>query len=391
MRSLLRALVGDAVPISHAELNRSVVAAFLGLAVTAGITWLLRGDPALPLLVTPIAASTVILFAIPHSPLAQPWSFAGGSFLSALVGFGCAMAIHEPLFAGLLAVPLAIWVMGRLACLHPPAGAQALAFALTGRALIAQGWRHALLPLVLNLAGMLIAALVANNLLAGRRYPFRSEAKKSHATDDETPIARTGIRHEDLHYAMTRIDSFLDIAERDLVEVYSIATQRAFQRATDLRCGDVMAHDVVSVEFATELEEAWRELQVHHFKALPVIDRARRVIGIVTQADFIRHAGAQSGAGVVDRLRRLLRATPGTDSDKPEVVGQIMTNAVQTVAADAPLSEVMGVLTRAGKHHVPVVDAERRLVGMITQSDALAALYQRIATGEARLASMGAN
>jgi CBS domain-containing membrane protein len=390
MRSLLRALIGDAVPISHAELNRSVAAAFLGLAFTAGFTWLLRGDPALPLLVTPIAASTVILFAIPHSPLAQPWSFAGGSFLSALVGLACAMALHEPMLAGLLAVPLAIWVMGRLACLHPPAGAQALAFALTGRALLAQGWRHAVLPLLLNLVGMLIAALAANNLLAGRRYPFRSEAKKAHATEDETPIARTGIRHEDLHYAMTRIDSFLDIAEQDLVEVYSLATQHAFQRATDLRCGDVMSHDIVSVEFATELEEAWEALQVHHFKALPVVDRARRVIGIVTQADFIRHASELSGAGVVQRLRRLLRATPGPASDKPEVVGQIMTGTVQSVAAEAPLSEVMGVLTRAGKHHVPVIDAERRLVGMVTQSDVLAALYQRVATGEARLSPAAA-
>ncbi len=387
LRSIFRALAGDAVPMSHGELHRSVAAAFFGIAFTAGFTMLCRGDTTLPLLLTPMAASAVILFAIPHSPLAQPWSFIGGSVIAALVGLACAVAIREPIVAGVLAVPVSIWAMGRLACLHPPAGAQALAFALSGRALLAQGWRHALLPLVLNLAGMLIAAFIANNVVAGRRYPFRSQPKMSHATRDEEVIARTGIRHEDLHYAMTQIDTFLDVAERDLVEVYSVAAEHAFRRATALRCGDVMARDIVSVRSTIELESAWQLLQTHRFKGLPVIDDSRCVLGIVTQADFVRHAEGVRGICMAERLRRLLRRASGPRSDKVRVVGQIMTTPVVTVTEEAPLSDVIGVLVRAGKHHVPVVDRDRRLVGIITQSDALAALYQRMAAGEARFAT----
>ncbi|WP_341676129.1 HPP family protein [Niveibacterium sp. SC-1] len=387
MSRLLRALVGDAVPLSWGEANRSAIAAFCGLGFTALFAWLLRLDAATPLLLTPIAASTVILFAIPHSPLAQPWSFAGGSTLAALVGLACALLIPDPLWAGLCAVPLAIWLMGRTACLHPPAGAQALAFALAGRVLLAQGWRHALWPLALNLGGMLIAAFAANNLLKGRRYPFRAEKTATHATRDPEPLARLGIRHEDLRHAMTKMDTFLDIAEADLVSVYALATQHAFQRTTQLTCGDLMSRDVISVEFATDLEEAWHSLRDHHFKALPVIDRARRVIGIVTQADFIRHAEGVAGSGSLERLKRLLRPTPGPNSDKAEVVGQIMSVPACCVAASAPLSDALAVLATVGKHHVPVLDEERRLVGMLTQSDLLAALYARLAIQPAGLAA----
>jgi len=73
-----------------------------------------------------MGASSVLLFAVPASPLAQPWSIVGGNFVSALVGIGCAHWIPDPALAATLAVGLAIIAMFQLRCLHPPGGAMGM-------------------------------------------------------------------------------------------------------------------------------------------------------------------------------------------------------------------------------------------------------------------------
>ncbi|RYH63846.1 MAG: hypothetical protein EON54_07270, partial [Alcaligenaceae bacterium] len=71
----------------------------------------------------PLGASAVLVFAVPASPLAQPWAVIGGNVLSALVGSACAALIPDPAWAGAAAVALAIALMFSLRCLHPPGGA----------------------------------------------------------------------------------------------------------------------------------------------------------------------------------------------------------------------------------------------------------------------------
>ena len=74
--------------------------ALIGIGVTGAICSLLYGaNPHLPLLVAPMGASAVLLFAVPSSPLAQPWSILGGNTISALVGVTAARAIHDPAVA----------------------------------------------------------------------------------------------------------------------------------------------------------------------------------------------------------------------------------------------------------------------------------------------------
>lgn len=71
--------------------------------------YLLLGPGAnIPLLVAPMGASAVLLFAVPASPLAQPWSIIGGNLVSATIGVTCANVIGDPTLAAALAVALAI-------------------------------------------------------------------------------------------------------------------------------------------------------------------------------------------------------------------------------------------------------------------------------------------
>ena len=78
----LRYLIADAAPLSARERAVSAVAACLGILLMQGILAVWPGDPAISYLLAPLGATTVILFALPHSPLAQPWSLAGGLLIA---------------------------------------------------------------------------------------------------------------------------------------------------------------------------------------------------------------------------------------------------------------------------------------------------------------------
>jgi CBS domain-containing membrane protein len=130
----------------------------------------------------------------------------------------------------------------------------------------------------------------------------------------------------------------------------------------------------LTVPFGAPLDEAWQLMRAHGVKALPVVDRYQHLMGIVTRADFLRLAGIGPRDGLGERLRRALQPTPGPASDKPEVVGQIMTRQVRVASATRPLAELVPLFAGSGHHHVPVIGDGNRLVGMITQTDVVAAL-----------------
>jgi len=146
-----------------------------------------------------------------------------------------------------------------------------------------------------------------------------------------------------------------------------------------LSCGDIMSRSIVTVRFATELEEAWNLFRAHKIRAMPVVDNFGRPIGIVTVADFLRQLDDTTAAGLAVRLQGLLRRTPGATSEKAEVVGQIMTAKIYTARMDTPVSDLVHQLSENNLHHIPVLDDTGKVAGMVTQSDLIAALYKRIA------------
>lgn len=187
------------------------------------------------------------------------------------------------------------------------------------------GWQFALLPVGLNSALMVGAALVFNKL-TGRRYPHaqRSPLENQHATTDAAPTARLGFQRHDL--------------ENIILPTEAHAYERRFGV---IPCGAIMSRDVITAEFATELGEAWRSMRYHHVHAMPVLNRARRVIGMVAQSDFLRHSDLDDFRTLGARLRTLIRPTGRTHGDKPEVAGQIMTAPVKGAFVDTPIVELV--------------------------------------------------
>ena len=132
--------------------------AYLGLGGSAG-------------LVASMGASAVLLFAVPHGPLSQPWAVFGGHLVSAVIGVACVKLQTQPLVAAALAVALAISAMHYLRCIHPPGGATALTAVAGGDAVHALGFDYVLTPVLLNVCVILVVAIVFNWPFPWRRYP----------------------------------------------------------------------------------------------------------------------------------------------------------------------------------------------------------------------------
>jgi CBS domain-containing membrane protein len=367
---------------SRREQLRAAFGALCGLLITALLSYpLLAPSGTAIFMVAPVGASAVLVFALPASPLAQPWSAIGGNVVSGLVGIACVQlfgaSMPLPLLGG-LATGLAIAAMFALRCLHPPGGAVALTTVIGGPVVHAAGFGFALT--VLADTALLVCVAVLYNNLTGRRYPHMQQVAQPHphATADAPPTTRLGFQPEDLDAVLKQYNQVLDISRDDLASLLMQTEQRAHQRRFGIiRCADIMSRDMVSVEFGTGLEEAWQKMRVHRVAALPVLNRARRVIGIVTQTDFLEHGGLDDYSGIRQQLQRFLRKSGVTHTEKAEVVGQIMAQRPTTARLDTPIVDLVPLMADSGFHHIPIVDGEQRFAGIVTQSDLVAALYQR--------------
>lgn len=378
MLKLRPCLVSSIAQLSAGEKLRSSLAAFAAILAVGYLSSLFIEGTGLVVLVASIGASAVLLFAVPHSPLTQPWPLVGGTLISAFIGVACATFVTDHWLAGALAVSLSILVMHATHSLHPPGGAIALLAVLGGESIRAEGFWFVLVPVGLNVLLVLAAALLINNLLPGHRYPARPVSKidRKHRHQDLTPLGRLGLNRDDLSGALRDLDIYLDVSEDDLIHVYDRAGTHAFRRKMGkLTCGDIMSRDLATAEYGTDLEEVWARLRYHRIKAMPVVDSFQHVIGIVTLVDFLKRANLKTYETFEDKLIKFIRRTPGIHSEKPEVVGQIMAAPVVTVRMDMHIAELVPLLSDKGLHHIPIVDEKGRLVGMVTQSDLIAAMY----------------
>lgn len=363
------------VPVTAGRRERWLGCLGAGLGLL-GTEWLSRqtfGD-ANPWFIAPMGASAVLLFAMPASPLAQPWSIVGGNLVSALIGVGCAQwlaPIGGPGLAAGLAGALAVGAMLSLRCLHPPGGAVALTAVLGGPAVGQLGYGFALWPVAANSGLMLLLALLFNKL-AQRRYPHHPGVQAHpHRTTDPLPSARLGFSSDDLDAALAAHGELLDISKDDLEDILTRAQLRADRRKWgDVRCSDIMSRDVVQVGPDDSLDAAWALLARHKVKALPVVAGSGVLVGIVSLHDFFLGHSAPSS-----------RQAPAMSTARR--VADIMTRKVRVARPEQPMVDLVALFSDGGLHHMPVVDGREHVVGMVTQSDLVAALFK---TGVGRTA-----
>ncbi|MFH1329353.1 MAG: CBS domain-containing protein [Actinomycetota bacterium] len=139
-----------------------------------------------------------------------------------------------------------------------------------------------------------------------------------------------------------------------------------------MKVRDIMTTDPVKVTGATRLKEAARLMVHHRVSGLPVVDEAGKLVGIVSEGDFIRReAGRDRPHGV-----SLLDAVFGEGELQPvgaETVAEVMTRSVVTITPEATVGEAARVMGRRNVKRLPVVDLEGDLVGIVSRSDVVGA------------------
>ncbi|MBD2083446.1 HPP family protein [Trichocoleus sp. ST-U3] len=154
-----------AVPLErpdHRHILWSSLGSFIGIAATA----YLSVKTGAPLLMAPFGATSVLIFGVPDSPLAQPRNVIGGNFIAALVSLTILHLFGAEPWAMGMAVATAIGMMQFTGTLHPPSGAVALVVMMTK----AQ-WQFLLTPALEGSIILVLCAVVFNNLAQDRTYP----------------------------------------------------------------------------------------------------------------------------------------------------------------------------------------------------------------------------
>lgn len=345
--------LGPAVPHPKwTEALRAAVGAGLGLALAGCVLWALAPQSTAllghPLIIPPFGASAFLIFAVPNSPLAQPWAVVVGNTLSALAAL---LVLHlglPALASAALAVTLALVVMAAGRALHPPGGAVALFTALVAPA----GWGFAASPVLVGSAVLVIFGMVWARA-TGRAYPFRQPAASPHGTTDQTPARRHLPPPGALAELLSRLRLEANIGVEDLTGLITAAAAEAATRPlAGLTARHLMSRDLITVAPTVSLPDLAARFHHHHFKTLPMVD-AGRYLGLVSEEALI---------GVSDATL--------TAAD--------LAHAAPAAGPDTPAAELVQRLADGGEQALPIVE-NGHLVGLVTRSDLIALLARPFA------------
>ena len=162
---------GDQPCVSWVERIRSCLGAFIGLMLVVAVAKSLGELSGIDeWLMASLGASALLVFALPNSPMAQPWAVIAGNTLSALVGVTVANLVATPILGLPMAVSLSILAMFVLRCLHPPAAAVAL-IAVLGHI---THYRYCAFPVLIDSVLLVLAGGIYSNL-TGKTYPNKQK------------------------------------------------------------------------------------------------------------------------------------------------------------------------------------------------------------------------
>lgn len=346
--------------IDRAERLRVVTGVLAGLLAAAAVAGWLGASPGWPVLMAPLGASAVLVFALPASPLAQPWPVLVGNTVSAAVGAAVAQWVPLPMLAAApLAAALAVAAMLATRSLHPPGGAVALLAVTVGADL-----RFVALPVFANTAVLLLAAVVYNRS-SGRRYPHAPAAAPAAAARQDPATGVVRFSEADLQEVIERRNRLVDVPTDELRELLESAEQQAHgRRLRQWRCADIMTPGPQTLSPGVPVDDAMARMQALEMGALPVVDAAERLVGIVTRADCLAEVVSRTGAARAQTQPQGVR------------VRDIMSRRVRVASSQLSLADLLPEFAAGGHHHLPVLDEQQRLVGIVTQTDVLRALLR---------------
>lgn len=289
----------EQAPVSHAERIASATGGFVAILSILLVSQWAVGSYAAAVIVASMGASAVLLFAVPHGPLSQPWPLIGGQIISAIIGVTIARYVPDKVIAASLAVGLAIGVMYYLRCVHPPGGATALSAVLGGEAVHGLGYQYVITPILLNVIIIFLVGIVFNYPFKWRRYPVSLHRLRGQKKEDSFGGSEPPISHADFVYALSQMDSFIDVNEEDLMRIYNLAMKKSQEVSIPpekIRIGDFYCNGEYGENWSVRqlVDESPHDDPSKDLVIYKVIaGRDRRKSGYTTRTDFLKWAKYQ--------------------------------------------------------------------------------------------------
>lgn len=198
---------------------------------------------------------------------------------------------------------------------------------------------------------------------------FRETDMADHPDSNKKDLSgAVDITDEDVYDAMKEIPGYVDITTGDFKEIYRHAYKRAVERLIrSVKARDVMTREVISVDINDSVTEAARILGEHGISGVPVVESGGRVVGVLSEKDFLRHMGSQDKMAFVAEC---LREEGEVDvSVREKTAGDIMVSPAITVDEETPIVEIAAIFRDKKINRVPVLNKKGELKGIVSRAD----------------------
>jgi len=196
----------------------------------------------------------------------------------------------------------------------------------------------------------------------------------------DKPTTRKAVR-EDYERALQSMDTFMDIEVNDLMTLAERAQYFAGQRES-LRVSRIMSHPVQVVREQTTMSDAAHLMVTERISGLPVVDDEERLVGIITEADFLRGLGVPAHHPTHNLWQTLEvlfshLAHHGELEAPEDPVKDHMVRDVVCTSPDQYVDDVIQLMKQHRVKRVLVCSAEKRVVGVVTRSDLMRIFFDR--------------
>lgn len=176
---------------------------------------------------------------------------------------------------------------------------------------------------------------------------------------------------DDILKAMRKISGYLDITPGDFKEIYRFAYRHAVERLRhSIKARDIMTRDVIAVKKDAPLAEVAEILNRHVISGVPVIDQDHRVVGVISEKDFLFHMGAKDQRTFMGVVAHCLKSNGYLAiSVHKQLAEDIMISPAITVTEHITVAEIANTLTQNNINRLPVTDPDRKLIGIVTRTD----------------------
>ncbi len=181
------------------------------------------------------------------------------------------------------------------------------------------------------------------------------------------------ISDEDIYGAMKEIPGYLDITPGDFKEVFRLAYQHAIERfARSIKAKDVMTRNVVFVNRVTPLKKVAEAMAQHGISGVPVVEGDERVVGVISEKDFLSHMSAKDAMTFMGVVAECLKGkTCLTIPVRRKNAEDIMNSPPVTVDEDTSIMEIANIFSEKNINRVPVIDEKGNLRGIVSRADIL--------------------